>query len=38
VVGKDDFGLFDQIGAEMYAVARPKAHWQPHAAVATAPH
>jgi S-formylglutathione hydrolase FrmB len=31
-VGKDQRGLFDQIGAEMYAVARPNAHWQAHAA------
>ena len=28
-VGKDQGGLFDQIGKEMYAVARPNAHWQP---------
>jgi enterochelin esterase-like enzyme len=27
-VGKDHGGLFDQISAEMYAVARPKSHWQ----------
>ncbi len=28
--GKDDrFGLFDQIGAEMYAVARPGENWSP---------
>ncbi len=26
-VGKDPFGLFDQIASQMYAVARPKAHW-----------
>ncbi len=26
-VGKDPLGLFDQIAAQMYAVARPKAHW-----------
>jgi S-formylglutathione hydrolase FrmB len=25
----DRFGLFDQISAEMYAVARPKANWKP---------
>jgi len=25
----DRFGLITQIGAEMYAVARPKAHWKP---------
>jgi hypothetical protein len=31
-VGQDPRGLFDQISAEMYAVARPNAHWQPHAA------
>ena len=30
-VGEDRSGLFDQIGAEMYAVARPKAHWHPAA-------
>ena len=35
-VGQDPAGLFDQIGAEMYAVARPNAHWQSHAA-ASAP-
>ncbi|MGC9291236.1 MAG: alpha/beta hydrolase [Acidobacteriaceae bacterium] len=28
-VGDDHFGLFDQMAAEMYAVARPKAHWTP---------
>ena len=27
-VDKDREGLFDQIGAEMYAVARPGAHWK----------
>ena len=27
-VGKDPWGLFDQIAAQMYAVARPKAHWK----------
>jgi S-formylglutathione hydrolase FrmB len=27
-VGKDDRSLFDQIGAEMYAVARPGATWK----------
>ncbi len=27
-VGDDPRGLFDRIAAEMYAVARPKAHWQ----------
>jgi hypothetical protein len=31
-VGQDPRGLFDQISAEMYAVARPNAHWQSHAA------
>lgn len=31
-VGQDPRGLFDQISAEMYAVARPNAHWQAHAA------
>ena len=31
-VREDPRGLFDQISAEMYAVARPGAHWQPHAA------
>jgi len=25
----DRFGLFRQIGAEMYAVARPHANWKP---------
>jgi len=36
VVGQDHTALFDQISAEMYAVARPNAHWQSHA-TATAP-
>jgi S-formylglutathione hydrolase FrmB len=36
VVGQDRGALFDQIGAEMYAVARPETHWQSHAA-ATVP-
>ena len=28
--GKDDrMGLFDQIGTEMYAIARPHSHWKP---------
>jgi S-formylglutathione hydrolase FrmB len=31
-VGKDRQGLFDQIGAEMYAVARPGVKWQPQQA------
>ena len=31
-VGDDPRGLFDQISAEMYSVARPGAHWQAHAA------
>jgi hypothetical protein len=31
-VGDDSRALFDQISAEMYAVARPSAHWQAHAA------
>ena len=35
-VGQDPRGLFDQISAEMYAVARPEAHWHPHTA-ATVP-
>jgi hypothetical protein len=30
-VGKDSGGLFDQIAAEMYAVARPDSHWKPAA-------
>jgi enterochelin esterase-like enzyme len=30
-VGQDKQGLFDQIGAEMYAVARPGVKWQPAA-------
>jgi hypothetical protein len=33
-VGKDSRGLFDQIGAEMYAVARPQAHWKAPVAAA----
>lgn len=28
-VGKDPFGLFNQIAAQMYAIARPKSHWKP---------
>jgi len=28
-VGKDPQGLFDQIGTEMYAVARPGSNWKP---------
>ncbi|MFP5233247.1 MAG: alpha/beta hydrolase [Acidobacteriota bacterium] len=28
MVGKDRYGMFDQIGAEMYAVARPGANWK----------
>jgi hypothetical protein len=36
VVGQDRGALFDKIGAEMYAVARPETHWQSHAA-ATVP-
>ena len=31
VVGKDRMGLFDQIGAEMWAVARPHHPWKPTA-------
>lgn len=27
-VGTDPFGLLDQIAAQMYAVARPRAHWK----------
>jgi Putative esterase len=34
-VGEDQRALFDQISAEMYAVARPDAHWQAHAAAHT---
>ncbi len=33
-VGKDPMGMFDQISAEMYAVARPNAHWKATAAAA----
>jgi hypothetical protein len=33
-VGQDPRGLFDQISAEMYAVARPNAHWQARAVAA----
>ena len=36
VTGQDRTALFDQISAEMYAVARPNAHWQSHL-TATAP-
>jgi len=32
VVGQDRSALFDQISSEMYAIARPEAHWQPHLA------
>jgi S-formylglutathione hydrolase FrmB len=32
VVGQDQYALFDQISAEMYAIARPEAHWQAAAA------
>jgi enterochelin esterase-like enzyme len=32
VVGPDHYALFDQISAEMYAIARPDAHWQAAAA------
>jgi S-formylglutathione hydrolase FrmB len=32
VVGQDRYALFDQISAQMYALARPKAHWQAAAA------
>jgi hypothetical protein len=35
VVDKDPRALFDQISAEMYAVARPNAHWQAHAVAAS---
>jgi enterochelin esterase-like enzyme len=28
VVGQDHYALFDQISAQMYAIARPEAHWQ----------
>ena len=28
LTGKDPSGLFNQIGAEMYAVARPGANWK----------
>lgn len=34
VVGKDRMGLFDRIGAEMWAVARPHQPWTPAAAPA----
>ena len=37
VVGTDRTALFDQISSEMYAVARPGAHWQPHPSTASAP-
>ena len=32
VAGQDHYALFDQISAQMYAIARPKAHWQTAAA------
>jgi enterochelin esterase-like enzyme len=31
-VGQDHFGMIDAISAQMYAIARPEAHWQPAAA------
>jgi hypothetical protein len=31
VEGKDRNALFDKIGADMYAVARPGAKWEPAA-------
>jgi enterochelin esterase-like enzyme len=31
-VGQDPRGLYNRISAEMYAVARPNAHWQAHMA------
>ncbi len=31
-IGDDRYGLYEQITAEMYAVARPSAHWKPSAA------
>jgi len=34
-VGQDPRALFDQISAEMYAVARPNANWKPHPAAST---
>ena len=37
VVGTDRTALFDQISSEMYAVARPGAHWQPHPSTDSAP-
>ena len=37
MVGTDRTALFDQISSEMYAVARPGAHWQPHPSTASAP-
>jgi S-formylglutathione hydrolase FrmB len=36
-VGQDRYALFDQISTEMYALARPNSHWQPHPATASAP-
>jgi enterochelin esterase-like enzyme len=35
-VGDDRMGLFDRIGQEMYAVARPSEHWSPKASPAAA--
>jgi len=37
VVGADRNALFDQIGSEMYAVARPNSHWQSKSTTAPAP-
>jgi enterochelin esterase-like enzyme len=34
MVGDDRYALFDKIASEMYAVARPNAHWQPASAPA----
>jgi S-formylglutathione hydrolase FrmB len=36
-VGPDRMALFDQISSEMYAVARPNSHWQPHGSTTSAP-
>ena len=36
-VNQDRYALFDQISAEMYAVARPNSHWQPHPPTASTP-
>ncbi len=37
LIGKDRAGLFDEIARQMYAVARPKAHWKAEGPTVAAP-